>query len=779
MYLLPDTTSDDIKYFGNLIDEFLEGKIEPIKFKATRVPMGIYEQRKDGTYMVRIRCAGGFITPEQLKGVTQIAHNYNSNLIHITTRQEIQIQNLGLKDTLYVLQNLKEIGLSSKGGGGNTVRNVISAVNTGIEKDEVFDVSPYVYDITTKLVAEPDSFTLPRKFKLAFSNTEADNGLAKFNDLGFIARIRDGKKGFGVYLGGSVGNKPMVGYELFEFAPDSDILYIAEAAKTFFSQHGNRKNKHKARLRYVFYRLGKDEVFRLFFELYNELKATKDLNYTSRPVPVITKTPSFGPTTAYSADFNKWKERYVTAQKQEGLFSIIVPFEHGNASNATLAKIADFAAGFGNDVIRFSVRQNLHLRNIPEEYLANAYQVLVANAVEVQSPLIINTLVACTGADTCRLGICLSKGASAALKKRLQKNTFDLDKVSDIRINISGCPNSCGQQIAADLGFFGKVSRNDRMFPAYHVVAGAKLGKDAKLADVLGEISAYDLPEFTSDVLQTYLSKTNNKISFSEYANADGQKDIIALLDKYATVPSFADDKNYYFDWGAEDIFSLAARGVGECSAGLFDMIEVDLATIQQSKTAFNESTDNVEKNALLYKIIYASSRMLLITRGEEPKTTKDVFSSFINTFIDARLVNGIYREVVELARDNSSFDFNLKQDTIIDLAESVIALYEGMDDSLQFKNTSQLIEKLESEVQKSSNNSVVRTKDFRGVACPMNFVKTKVELAMLSSGDKLEVLLDDGAPIQNVPGSLRGEGHKVLEEKRVGEYWSVIVEKK
>jgi len=287
------------------------------------------------------------------------------------------------------------------------------------------------------------------------------------------------------------------------------------------------------------------------------------------------------------------------------------------------------------------------------------------------------------------------------------------------------------------------------------------------------------LPEFTSDVLQTYLSKTNNKISFSEYANADGQKDIIALLDKYATVPSFADDKNYYFDWGAEDIFSLAARGVGECSAGLFDMIEVDLATIQQSKTAFNESTDNVEKNALLYKIIYASSRMLLITRGEEPKTTKDVFSSFINTFIDARLVNGIYREVVELARDNSSFDFNLKQDTIIDLAESVIALYEGMDDSLQFKNTSQLIEKLESEVQKSSNNSVVRTKDFRGVACPMNFVKTKVELATLSSGDKLEVLLDDGAPIQNVPGSLRGEGHKVLEEKRVGEYWSVIVEKK
>ena len=778
MYLLPDTTSDDIKYFGNLIDEFLEGKIEPIKFKATRVPMGIYEQRKDGTYMVRIRCAGGFISPEQLKAVTQIAQNYGSDLIHITTRQEIQIQNLQLKDTLYVLQNLKEIGLSSKGGGGNTVRNVISAVNSGIEKDEVFDVTPYVYDITTKLVAEPDSFTLPRKFKLAFSNTEADNGLAKFNDLGFIARIRDGKKGFAVYLGGSVGNKPMVGYELFDFAPESDILYIAEAAKTFFSQHGNRKNKHKARLRYVFYKLGKDEVFRLFFEIYNELKAAKNLDYTPRPIPSIAKTPTFGPTTAYSAEFSTWKERYVSAQKQKGLFTVIVPFEHGNASNSVLAKIADFAAGFGNDVIRFSVRQNLHLRNIPEDFLANVYHLLVANSVEVQSPLLINTLVACTGADTCRLGICLSKGASAALKKRLQKSSFNLDKVSDVRINISGCPNSCGQQIAADLGFFGKVSRNDRMFPAYHVVAGAKLGKDAKLADILGEISAYDLPEFTADVLQTYISKTNNNITFSEYANNDGQQDIVALLDKYATVPSFADDKNYYFDWGAEEIFSLAARGVGECSAGLFDMIEVDLATIQQSTKALQETTLTAEKNALLYKIIYASSRMLLITRGEEPKTTKDVFSSFINTFIDARLVNGIYREVVELARDNSSFNFSLKHDTIIDLSESVIALYEGMDDSLQFKNTSQIIEKAQAVSQSTSNNSVVRTKDFRGVACPMNFVKTKVELSSLQSGDRLEVLLDDGAPIQNVPGSLRNEGHKVIEEKRIGEYWSVVVEK-
>src|ERR1035437_4145541 len=179
MYSLPKSTTEDISYFGTLIKEFQAGTIEPIKFKATRVPMGVYEQRKDGTYMVRIRCTGGFITPDQLKRVTQIAPNHNSELIHITTRQEIQIQNLRLIDTHSVMEDLQAIGLSSKGGGGNTVRNILASIDSGVAEDEVFDVTPYLFDITTKLIAEPDSYTLPRKFKLAFSTTEADSGLAK------------------------------------------------------------------------------------------------------------------------------------------------------------------------------------------------------------------------------------------------------------------------------------------------------------------------------------------------------------------------------------------------------------------------------------------------------------------------------------------------------------------------------------------------------------------------------------------------------------------------
>lgn len=774
MYTLPTTLSDDIQYFGSLIDEFTEGRIEPIKFKGTRVPMGIYEQRKDGTFMVRIRCAGGFINPNQLKKVAEIAHKYKSELLHITTRQELQIQNLELNDTLLVLQNLKEIGLASKGGGGNTVRNILSSVDSGITVDEVFDVLPYAENLTSKLIAEPDSFTLPRKFKIAFSTSEKDTGYAAFNDLGFIAQIKDNKRGFKVFMGGSLGSKPMIGYELFEFAPEEDLFYITDAAKKLFSRYGNRKNKHKARLRFVFYKLGKEEVFRLFHEIYKEVKLQPDLKYVHKSLGFSQSANLLKPEILNTSEFGKWKERYVTDQKQALLKSVIIPFEHGNVEYTSLIKLAEFTSHFGEDVIRFSMRQNIHLRNIPEQYLGNVYNFLSAIGIDMHSPLLLNTMVTCTGADTCRLGICLAKGAGSALRKGLSKSALDLEKLSDLKINISGCPNSCGQQVAADLGFYGKVSRNNRMYPAYHIVAGATTGTNTKLAELVGEISAYDLPRFTVDLFEQYLNKQNKYKSFSDYISTEGKRDISVITARYNTnIPDFRDDKNYYFDWGSDSIFSLVNKGMGECSAGLFDMIDVDLNKINTNIDLIGKTTDKDKINKLLNQIIFSSVRMLLITRGEEPKNNREVYNSFLLKFIDARLISNIYREIITITRDNESYDYSDKKETILSLAQAVISLYENMDDSLQFKIADQQEALYEKEVKHQT-----RKKDFRGVACPMNFVKTKIELSSLKSGDLLEILLDDGEPIENVPGSIIGEGHKVLEQKKIDNYWTVTIQK-
>jgi sulfite reductase (ferredoxin) len=313
------------------------------------------------------------------------------------------------------------------------------------------------------------------------------------------------------------------------------------------------------------------------------------------------------------------------------------------------------------------------------------------------------------------------------------------------------------------------------MYPAYNVVAGAYVGPNPRLAEIVGEISAYDLPKFTIDILRKYLEKQHSYKSFSDYISLDGKSDIAYITEKYKVIPEFSDDKNYYFDWGSEQIFSLAAKGVGECSAGLFDMIDVDLNSIRAAKEKLEMETEQPAINELLYEIVFASSRMLLITRGAEPKNAAGVFNDFIQNFIEAELISNIYREIVEMARDERDVDFTRKKETILDLAKSVTSLYEAMDDSLQFKNFES---NSNVNIPVINKASLKRIKDFRGVKCPMNFVKTKIELATIKTGDLLEILLDDGEPIDNVPASIKGEGHLILEQKKIENYWQVVIRK-
>jgi len=781
MYRLPDTLTEDIAYFGTLIDDFHDGKIEPVKFKGTRVPMGIYEQRKDGTYMVRVRCTGGYISPEQLKQVALTAQSHHSSLLHITTRQEIQIHHIAIEQVKTILPELQTVELSSKGGGGNTVRNMLVDINSGISADETFDVLPYAVDLTTRLIAEPDSFTLPRKLKIAFSTGETNADFALINDLGFIARIKDSKRGFKVYLGGSVASNPTLGWVLFDFAPEEELFNIAIAAKRFFNNHGNRKNKHKARIRYIFYKEGEEKTRELFFNYYNEIKSKENFVYTPAALKLEYKKPSFAPASVSSEEFFTWKRRNVKSQKQSGFFSTIVPFVNGNTDSETLLKIAEFAAAFGNDVLRFTVRQQLQLRNIPEDYLANVYLLLNELGINTGLPAVINNIVSCTGADTCRLGICYSKGASLALRKKLGKSKLNLDEIGDLQINISGCPNSCAQQIWSDIGFSGRVGRNERMYAAYNVYAGASKGEKPQLGVVLGTVSARDLPQFTEDILAGYIPVKQKYSSFNDYLQDGGKENIKTLVEKYKDVPGFDEDKNYYYDWGSEELFSVANKGPAECSAGLFDMIDVDLNFIKQGFKLLEIETDASKVNRILYDIVFSSSRMLLVTKGAEPKTSAEAFTLFSQKFIDEGLVSDSFKDLIKIAETNSRADCSTRKAKIIELGEAVITLYEGMDDSLQFKN--QPIKKVEAKSQDAIQptaitSSEVRVKDFRGVACPMNFVKTKIELSSLKSADLLEVWLDDGAPIQNVPGSVRNEGHEVISVTQVEDYWKVLIKK-
>ncbi|MCD7936363.1 MAG: sulfurtransferase TusA family protein [Tannerellaceae bacterium] len=765
MYKLPDNLTEDINYIDSQVRQYQRGELEEARFKAVRVPMGIYEQRKNGTYMLRVRCTGGYISPGQLLALAETARKEKIPFLHITTRQEIQLHYIRPDQIKPTLLPLQAAGLGTKGGGGNTIRNILVDIEAGITAEETFDPTPYAADLTTFLIAQNDSFTLPRKLKIAFALSEERPGYALVNDLGFIPRIVEGVRGFKVYIGGSVASKPTKGWLLFDFIPEQDLYRVAVSVKRFFSENGNRKNRHKARIRHIFYQAGEEETLKRFRPYYEAAKKDPLLNYTPSIYPSGLTRPDHLPVHPDNPEaFSRWKERYVTAQKQEGLYAVLIPFLHGNASPDIFLELARFGARFGNDVFRFTTRQHLQLRNIPEEWLPDVWLLLRTLEFDTDQPLLINNIISCTGADTCRLGICFSKGAAKAIRQQLLRSALPLDEFRDIRINISGCSNSCAQQIWAGLGFSGRVARNERMYPAYTVYG--QINGEQELGVSLGTIAARDLPHFCEQLFRNYLAGKDKYSSFKGFIQQEGKGKIKEILDSFQPVPSFTEDKNYYFDWGAEEIFSVTDRGKAECSAGLFDMIDLDRQIIEKSRKALTETTDSRKQELLLADILYSAARMLLITKGAEPRTTEETFDLFLHHFIEEGLIHRTYIPLIRTGKDRETL--SPRQEEIFSLAEDVIALYKTMDDSLVFTPPP----------SKGENQEGLLVKDFRGVGCPMNFVKTKLALATIPQGNLLEIWIDDGAPIENVPGSVRNEGHEIISTTQEQDYWKVLIRK-
>jgi sulfite reductase (ferredoxin) len=309
------------------------------------------------------------------------------------------------------------------------------------------------------------------------------------------------------------------------------------------------------------------------------------------------------------------------------------------------------------------------------------------------------------------------------------------------------------------------------------VYLAANRSDSPRLAEAAGNISAHDVPEFIVRLLTAFQKVRTQYANLTAYLESEGKTEVKNLLSEYRDVPSFEEDKNYYFDWGAESVFSIVNRGAAECSAGLFDMIDLDLNYINTYKQALETETDPEKINKLLYDTVYSASRMLLVTRGAEPKTVEDTFDLFIRNFIGFGFVEEKFRSVVALAQKDRNADFISLKSEVAGLATSVIELYQNMDDSLQFKN---IKPKAEKETKEDAPPKVNRKfKDLRGVSCPMNFVQTKIQLSSMKSDEELEILLDDGQPILNVPGSVRGEGHTILEQTQTGNHWKVVIKKK
>ncbi len=316
-YRLPATLQEDLAQLRQVIEQFQAGDIPAARFQAVRVPQGIYEQRENGSYMLRVRLPAGIVLPAQLHTLAQVARRHGSGQLHFTSRQDIQIHRVALEAIYPALVLLADAGLSTKGGGGNTVRNITACPHAGVCPQERFDVTPYIIRLTEALLPDPLSYQLPRKYKIAFSGCGQDCAAATVQDLGFISTMRDGVPGFSVYVGGGMGAQSRVGVRLEEFIPVEYCYQVAEAIKRVFDQHGNRNNRHHARLRFLLEDLGFEE----FHARYRaELAGVADI--ASSPPALATPVNA---TESVNVDpapgFAIWRHTHVSEQKQAGLFT--------------------------------------------------------------------------------------------------------------------------------------------------------------------------------------------------------------------------------------------------------------------------------------------------------------------------------------------------------------------------------------------------------------------------------------------------------------------------
>lgn len=812
MYRIPSTLNGDLDYTQSLIDQFKAGEIQAGQLKSNRVPMGIYEQRKNQHYMLRLRCAGGLVTPEQLAKIAFVGHQLSTSHLHVTTRQEIQIHNVDIEDAIPALKKLEKVGISSAGGGGNTVRNMMVDDRSGLTADEEFDVYPYVEELTSRLIAEKDSFTMPRKYKVAIDTCVATANYSYIADLGLQARIKDGQRGFRVLIAGSAASNAHTGWEVFDFLPEKDLYRAAKALKNWFHKYGNRRNRHKARMRYVFYKYGTEEAKRLYLEEFEKLKKDGSIDFEAPALPLEHHKPNFPPLKA-PTDFETWKRRYAHKQTnaeglKENLWYAYIPLRHGNNSTDFFAEVAEYLGNYGNDVIRFTKKEQIQVRNIPEEYLTNIYAFFKKLGVyQIDYPVVVTNLTCCTGADTCRLGICLPKGAINGIAKQLLNSDLNLDAIPDFELRMNGCTNICALATWGDLGFSGRVGRvGDDPYPAYTIWLPVKGKHEIDLQQ--GYIAAKKIPAFVEDYLRDVIAEQANYADYYDYVAKRGVNIVKDLIAKYKEVAPYSEEPDTFFDFGDDEKFSLIKYGKAECSAGLFDIIEIDQDTIREKRKEVEQllsdgkqNTGKIEK--LLHDIVFSENRMLLVTRGLDPRTDEDVYNGFEKEFIAAGIIPQKFKVLTDKARNSASL---IEQKPLIDeLADLLNDLYQNMDDSLQFKlpaektQVEQVAEEKNAEekapaeqvseekapAEKASAAEETETivpdvkKDFRGVMCPMNFVKTKIALTPMQSGQILEILLDDGAPIENVPGSVKNEGHTILSTEKVENYWKVLIKKK
>ncbi|CAH2214607.1 nitrite/sulfite reductase [Tepidibacter aestuarii] len=516
---------------------YIGGEIPFEEFKHYASPMGVYAQKREGTFMVRPRIFSGIITKEKLEAVVEIAKRFSGGEIHLTTRQDIQFHGLSIEDTIEIFEVLTPLGLIGKGAGGNAIRNINCSPLSGVEVGEVFDVNEHAKKATEFILQMEGMTKLPRKYKIAISNSPKDTAFATISDLGFIAKIQDGRRGFELYGGGGLGGVPDIALKLEAFIPEEEILYHIEAMKRLFEDEGDRTNRNKARIRFIKYRLG-NEAFTEKYRVYVEkVKSEKDLYIEFKSDVELDNKLGEGT----NKSFEGLRDFRVINQRNKGYYSLYLHPENGDLNVGDLDKILDITDLLDYDVeFRLSNSQGIYIRNVKEKDVESFIKSISAFTKETD----IENSTTCTGAKNCRIGLCNSQGLLKEINKVLEGYSIEF-KSQLPKIHVSGCRNSCGWHHIGTLGFSGAAIKTESgSIPAYTVHIGGRVGSEiSKLGENKGVLPARKVPRFVDRLLERF-EKCEIK-DFDRFIDVN-ETLIITLINELKTVDDIPKDIKYF-----------------------------------------------------------------------------------------------------------------------------------------------------------------------------------------------------------------------------------------
>jgi sulfite reductase (ferredoxin) len=655
--MLPDLAAE-IDTYEHQIALKRQGKLDDKVFAETRLRRGVYGQRYDagqrhdgvaeralrypsgdltkGTDtlwdapgMQRIKIPFGGMTPTQMDVLAGVAEEYSDGVLHVTTRQDFQLHYVHIEDTPNLMRRLVAVGITTREACGNSVRNVTACPLAGVCRDETFDVTPYAKACMRFLLGHPDTQDFGRKFKVAFSGCrEHACGLVSMHDVGLIAKTRhaDGvdERGFEMYVGGGLGAVPYQAQLFADFVPEAELLPLAQAISRVFARLGEKKNRARARIKFLLPQLGIDQFRRLVLD--ERAKLPHDDRWSAylpsvtsyREQPLKPPAPLNG--AGRREGFLAWYATNVYRQRQAGYSLVTVTLPLGDLTARQMRQLGDIARRYVGDSLRTTVEQNIVVRWVADADLPDVYRDLEAVGLHQPGAGTIVDIVACPGTDTCKLGIASSRGLAAELRTRLAAKSYELNEaVKGLHIKISGCFNSCGQHHIADIGFYG-VSRHVSNYtvPHFQVVLGGKWQDNAgSYGLAIGAVPSKNIPEVVTRIADRFVKDRLKSESFQTFTQRIGKRALKEMFDDLVKVPAHDVAPAYYSDWGDPREFTIGDMGVGECAGEVVSLADFDLAAAEaqafDAQLQLEEGHDD-RADQLAYRAMLTAARGLIKT---------------------------------------------------------------------------------------------------------------------------------------------------------------------